>query len=143
MGTLFRVLRKKFSLPKKNLKLPKQKSMDTKYSKDFQRNRPGNSNKRPRPTFHAESKFITLSCSRLNQARRTGTPHCILPTGFCPLRRHRLGGHELTALTWIGHESGGTSYAVSSSTAWIEEALQQGGFLVELSDAVSIVHNPA
>ncbi len=55
-----------------------------------------------------------------------------------------LGGHELTtALTWIGHESGGTSYAVSSSTAWIEEALQQGGFLVELSDAVSIVHNPA
>lgn len=55
-----------------------------------------------------------------------------------------LGGQELTtALTWIGHESGGTSYAVSSSTAWIEEALQQGGFLVELSDAVSMVRNPA
>lgn len=55
-----------------------------------------------------------------------------------------LGGQELTtALTWIGHASGGTSYAVSSSTAWIEEALQQGGFLVELSDAVSMVHNPA
>ena len=54
-----------------------------------------------------------------------------------------LGGQELAiALAWIGNESGSESYAVSANTAWIEEALQQGGFLVELSDAVSIVHNP-
>jgi hypothetical protein len=54
-----------------------------------------------------------------------------------------LGGQQLAiALEWNGSESGTQSYAVSSSTAWVEEALQQGGFLVELSDAVSIVHNP-
>ena len=54
-----------------------------------------------------------------------------------------LGGQELAiALAWSGNESGGESYAISANTAWIEEALQQGGFLVELSDAVSIVHNP-
>jgi hypothetical protein len=55
-----------------------------------------------------------------------------------------LGGEQLTvALNWIGSETGGESYAVSSSTAWVEDALQQGGFLVELSDAVSMVKNPA
>lgn len=54
-----------------------------------------------------------------------------------------LGGEQLTvALNWTGHETDGGSYAVSSSTAWVEEALQQGGFLVELSDAVSMVKNP-
>jgi hypothetical protein len=54
-----------------------------------------------------------------------------------------LGGQELAiALAWSGNESGGESYTISANTAWIEEALQQGGFLVELSDAVSIVHNP-
>ena len=53
-----------------------------------------------------------------------------------------LGGQQLTtALAWSGSETGSESYAVSSSTAWVEEALQQGGFLVELSDAVSMVHN--
>lgn len=55
-----------------------------------------------------------------------------------------LGGQALaTALDWNGSEAGAKSYAVAASTAWIEEALQQGGFLVELSDAVSIVQNPA
>ena len=55
-----------------------------------------------------------------------------------------LGGQALaTALDWNGSEVGAKSYAVAASTAWIEEALQQGGFLVELSDAVSIVKNPA
>jgi hypothetical protein len=54
-----------------------------------------------------------------------------------------LGGEQLTvALNWMGHETDGGSYAVSSSTGWVEEALQQGGFLVELSDAVSMVKNP-
>ncbi|EJC1445943.1 hypothetical protein WOC12_00940 [Vibrio parahaemolyticus] len=33
-------------------------------------------------------------------------------------------------------------YAMTTESLWIEEALKQGGFLVELSDAVSIVHNP-
>jgi hypothetical protein len=55
-----------------------------------------------------------------------------------------LGGQALTtALDWNGSEADAKSYAVATSTAWIEEALQQGGFLIELSDAVSIVHNPA
>ncbi|MBK8753704.1 MAG: hypothetical protein IPL99_19540 [Candidatus Competibacteraceae bacterium] len=54
-----------------------------------------------------------------------------------------ISGSQLAiALEWNGSESGNRSYAIASSTAWVEEALQQGGFLVELSDAVSIVHNP-
>lgn len=54
-----------------------------------------------------------------------------------------LGDQQLAvALHWNGHDSGGKEYAVAADTTWIEEALQQGGFLVELSDAVSIVHNP-
>ena len=54
-----------------------------------------------------------------------------------------LGDRQLAAaLAWSGNESGNKDYAVAADTAWIEEALQQGGFLVELSDAVSIVHNP-
>lgn len=54
-----------------------------------------------------------------------------------------LGRRQLaTALAWNGAESGVKDYAVAADTAWVEEALQQGGFLVELSDAVSIVHNP-
>jgi hypothetical protein len=54
-----------------------------------------------------------------------------------------LGGEQLAvALNWCGNKADGDSYAVSSSTAWVEEALQQGGFLVELSDAVSMVKNP-
>ena len=54
-----------------------------------------------------------------------------------------LGGEQLTvALNWCSNETEGGDYAVSSSTAWVEEALQQGGFLVELSDAVSMVKHP-
>lgn len=54
-----------------------------------------------------------------------------------------LGDQQLaTALAWNGSDSGPKDYAVTADTAWVEEALQQGGFLVELSDAVSIVHNP-
>ena len=54
-----------------------------------------------------------------------------------------LGYKQLVvALSWNGSESVTRDYAVAADTAWVEEALQQGGFLVELSDAVSIVHNP-
>jgi hypothetical protein len=54
-----------------------------------------------------------------------------------------LGDRQLAvALRWSGSESGARDYAVSADTVWIEEVLKQGGFLVELSDAVSIVHNP-
>ena len=54
-----------------------------------------------------------------------------------------LGDRQLAvALRWSGSDSGARDYAVSADTVWIEEALKQGGFLVELSDAVSIVHNP-
>lgn len=52
------------------------------------------------------------------------------------------GAPLVEALRWssaAGHEK---SYGIDISTGWIEETLQQGGFLIELSDAVSIVHNP-
>lgn len=56
-----------------------------------------------------------------------------------------LGGEPMvTAREWSAHGARGTdkSYAVAINTDWVEETLQQGGFLIELSDAVSIVHNP-
>lgn len=54
-----------------------------------------------------------------------------------------LGDQQLaTALAWSGGKLSSKDYAVAADTAWVQEALQQGGFLVELSDAVSIVHNP-
>lgn len=54
-----------------------------------------------------------------------------------------LGGDALNAgLEWCGNAGKKKSYAVAVDTLWIEEALQQGGFLVELSDAVSMVYNP-
>ncbi|MEB4593559.1 hypothetical protein VSS37_21455 [Candidatus Thiothrix sp. Deng01] len=54
-----------------------------------------------------------------------------------------IGGDQLkVALQWIGKEEDSDTYAVASSSAWVEEALKQGGFLVELSDAVSMVMNP-
>jgi PIN domain nuclease of toxin-antitoxin system len=34
------------------------------------------------------------------------------------------------------------NYVVTPDTAWIEEALKQGGLLIELSDSISIVRNP-
>lgn len=55
-----------------------------------------------------------------------------------------IGGDALkTALEWSGSGADEKQYGVDVSTAWVEEALQQGGFLIELSDAVSIVHNPS
>jgi hypothetical protein len=54
-----------------------------------------------------------------------------------------LGGQALSsAFDWNNGKADDHSYTVPSQTTWIEEALRQGGFLVELSDAVSIVHNP-
>ncbi|MFP4280787.1 MAG: hypothetical protein ACLFQI_12420, partial [Halochromatium sp.] len=54
-----------------------------------------------------------------------------------------LGGEPLaTAVAWSSGGAGERNYGLDVSTAWVEEALQQGGFLIELSDAVSIVHNP-
>jgi len=54
-----------------------------------------------------------------------------------------LGGEPLaTAMAWLSGDATEKSYGLDVSTAWVEEALQQGGFLIELSDAVSIVHNP-
>lgn len=54
-----------------------------------------------------------------------------------------IGGDQLkVALQWLGKEAEGDIYAVTSNTTWVEEALKQGGFLVELSDAVSMVMNP-
>ena len=47
-----------------------------------------------------------------------------------------------TAMAWNGNHTDRHNYAVAADTTWIEETLQQGGLLVELSDAVSIVHNP-
>lgn len=54
-----------------------------------------------------------------------------------------IGERQLAAaLSTLDGANTGRDYAVSANTAWIEEALRQGGFLVELSDAVSIVHSP-
>jgi hypothetical protein len=54
-----------------------------------------------------------------------------------------LGDKQLvSALKWMGNEAGAKDYAVAANNSWVEEALQQGGYLMELSDAVSIVLNP-
>ena len=54
-----------------------------------------------------------------------------------------LGELQLaTALLWTSNQNESQQYAIASDTTWVEESLQQGGFLVELSDAVSIVINP-
>lgn len=53
-----------------------------------------------------------------------------------------LGDQQLAkAIEWLGGNKESQQYAITASTNWIEEALQQGGFLLELSDAVSIVRN--
>ena len=55
-----------------------------------------------------------------------------------------LGELQLaTALSLTNNKNETQQYAISADTTWVEESLQQGGFLVELSDAVSIVINPA
>lgn len=54
-----------------------------------------------------------------------------------------LGGQQLViALDLSGNKTDIKDYSIAADTTWVEEALQQGGFLVELSDAVSIVYNP-
>lgn len=45
-----------------------------------------------------------------------------------------------TALTWLRIAPSGST--VVSDISWIEEELRQGGFLIELSDAVSMILNP-
>jgi hypothetical protein len=54
-----------------------------------------------------------------------------------------LGGQALAnAFVWNSGKTNTDGYTAPSSGAdWIVEALRQGGFLVELSDAVSIVYN--
>lgn len=47
------------------------------------------------------------------------------------------------AINWSSTSKDNKDYAMATESLWIEEALKQGGFLVELSDAVSIVHNPS
>lgn len=57
-----------------------------------------------------------------------------------------LGPRQLAAAL-APHDKTGTgahhNYAIAADTTWIEDALRQGDFLVELSDAVSIVRNPS
>lgn len=45
-----------------------------------------------------------------------------------------------TALRWLGNLK--SVVAVAQDTSWFEDELQRGGFLIALSDAVSIVWNP-
>jgi hypothetical protein len=45
-----------------------------------------------------------------------------------------------TALNWLGNPN--SVVAVAQDTSWFEDELQRGGFLIALSDAVSIVWNP-
>jgi hypothetical protein len=56
-----------------------------------------------------------------------------------------LGPRQLAAALAQQGQDGADyqEYAVAADTRWIEETLRQGDFLVELSDAVSIVRNPA
>jgi len=56
-----------------------------------------------------------------------------------------LGSQQLAATLAQKGQDGAShrDYAVAADTRWIEETLRQGNFLVELSDAVSIVRNPA
>ena len=51
-------------------------------------------------------------------------------------------GEQLaSALNWVGDKSQGY-YADQNKNSWLEESLKQGGFLIELSDSVSMVKNP-
>ncbi|KKO48134.1 hypothetical protein VT06_13380 [Arsukibacterium sp. MJ3] len=53
-----------------------------------------------------------------------------------------LAGKQLSvAIEWSSISNDTKDYAMTTESLWIEEALRQGGFLVELSDAVSIVYN--
>lgn len=53
-----------------------------------------------------------------------------------------LAGRQLAeAIAWYSEEGEHKDYAITAESLWVQEALKQGGYLVELSDAVSIVHN--
>jgi hypothetical protein len=53
-----------------------------------------------------------------------------------------ISGEQLSvASDWLSDSSGSQNYISTDESLWIEEALKQGGFLVELSDAVSMVYN--
>lgn len=55
-----------------------------------------------------------------------------------------LANQQLSvAIAWSSISTTSEDYVMTTDSLWIEEALNQGGFLVELSDAVSIVHNPS
>lgn len=55
-----------------------------------------------------------------------------------------LANQQLSvAIAWSSISTNSDDYVMTTESLWIEEALNQGGFLVELSDAVSIVHNPS
>ena len=55
-----------------------------------------------------------------------------------------LAGQQLAeAIAWYSEEGEHKDYAITAESLWVQEALKQGGYLVELSDAVSIVHNPS
>jgi hypothetical protein len=69
---------------------------------------------------------------RLNEFYRRIFAHYGLALGGAPLK---------TACAWLSRESESDYFASTSATKCFEETLKQGGFLVELSDAVSIVTN--
>ncbi len=55
-----------------------------------------------------------------------------------------LAGQQINqALNFPSDSNAERDFTILAETQWVEEALQQGGYLVELSDAVSIVHNPS
>ncbi len=112
--------------------------------------------------FKKLAKEIGLVVPRQGQGTRfvlhQGLLRFLVAALICPGERIRLnqfyqrifahygiaiGGDQLkVALQWIGKEADSDTYAVASNSTWVEEALKQGGFLVELSDAVSMVTNP-
>jgi hypothetical protein len=112
--------------------------------------------------FRRISKDIGLVIPQKGSGQRftlhQGLLRFLVATLICPGERIRLnhfyqrvfahygialGREQLAvALNWCGNEMDAESYSITANTTWIEEALQQGGFLVELSDAVSMVKNP-
>tara|TARA_R110001583_G_scaffold154593_1_gene306292 strand:+ start:10948 stop:12543 length:1596 start_codon:yes stop_codon:yes gene_type:complete len=55
-----------------------------------------------------------------------------------------LGPKQLAhSIKWIGEGEAIEDFSIAADTSWIEEQLKQGGYLEELSDAVSIVVNPS
>ena len=51
------------------------------------------------------------------------------------------GDQLASALKWLGDKNQGY-YTDQYKNSWLEESLKQGGFLIELSDSVSMVRNP-